>query len=53
MTINRIAKAFMKKKFTKWYSLEVIKQLDNGKNEEEIEDKLLLSNSNHYVLSGL
>ena len=43
MTINRIAKAFMKKKFTKWYSLEFMKQLDIGKNEEEIEVKLLLS----------
>ena len=44
LTINRSAKAFMKKKFTEWYSLEVMKQLDIGKNVEEIEVKLLLSN---------
>ena len=43
LTINRSAKAFMKKKFTEWYSLEVMKQLDNGRNAEETEVKLLLS----------
>ena len=43
LTINRSAKAFTKKKFTEWYSLEVKKQLDNGRNAEETEVKLLLS----------
>ena len=43
LTINRSAKAFMKKKFAEWYSLEVMKQLNSGKNAEEIEVKLLLS----------
>ena len=43
LTVNGSAKAFMKKKFTEWYSLEVTKQLDNGKSAEEIEVKLLLS----------
>ena len=43
LTVNGSAKAFMKKKYTEWYSLEVTKQLDNGKSAEEIEVKLLLS----------
>ena len=43
LTVNRNAKAFMKKKFSKWYSLEVMKQVDSGKNMEKIEVKLLLS----------
>ena len=43
LTINRSGKAFMKKKFTEWYSLEVTKQLDSGKNTEEKEVKLWLS----------
>ena len=42
LIINRSAKAFIKEKFTKWYSLEVVKQLDSGKNTEETEVKLLL-----------
>ena len=33
----------MKKKFTKWYSSEIMKQLDSGKNAEKIKVKLLLS----------
>ena len=54
LAINRSAKAFMKKKFTEWYSLGNMKQLDRGKNEEEIEVKLLLSkHSNHFMLTGL
>ena len=32
----------MKKRLPKWYSLEVMKQLDSGINVEEIEDKPLL-----------
>ena len=47
LTINRSAKAFMKKNFTEWYTLEVIKQLDSGKNAEEIEVKLLPSKPLH------
>ena len=42
LTINRSAKAFMEKRLTKWYSLEVMKHLDSEKNAEEIEVKLLL-----------
>ena len=42
LTINRSAKGLIKENFTKWYSLEVVKQLDSGKNTEEIEVKLLL-----------
>ena len=36
LTINRSAKAFMKKNFAKWYSLEAMKQHDTGKSIEEI-----------------
>ena len=43
LTINRSAKFYMKKKCMEWYSLEVMKKVDSGKNEEEIEVKLLLS----------
>ena len=43
LIINRSTIAFMNKKFTKWYSLEIMKQLDSGKNTDEIEVKLLLS----------
>ena len=42
LAINRSLKAFMKKRLPKWYSLEVMKQLDSGINVEEIEDKPLL-----------
>ena len=42
LTINRSTKAFMKKKLTEWYSLEVMKQLHSGKKAEEIEVKLFL-----------
>ena len=43
LTLNRSAKAFMNRKFSEWYSLQVIKQLDIEKNCQEIEVKLLLS----------
>ena len=33
----------MKKTFTEWYNLEIMKQLDCGKNTKEMEVKLLLS----------
>ena len=36
LTINRSAKAFMKKNFAKWYSLEAMKQHDTVKSIEEI-----------------
>jgi len=31
LTVNQSAKAFMKRKFTEWYILQVTKQLDSGK----------------------
>ena len=43
LTVNRSAKAFMTRKLTEWYSLQITKQLDSGKNCDEIEVKLLLS----------
>ena len=53
LTINKNASVFMKKKFTEWYSLEVMKQLDNGKNADEIEVKLSLSKLNPLHASWL
>ena len=43
LTINRSIKTFIKYKFTKWYSLQVTKQLNSGKRCEEVQVKLLLS----------
>ena len=53
LTINRSVKAFMKKKFTGWYSLEVMRERDSGKNAEEIEVKLLLSKLKPLLTSWL
>ena len=53
LAINSIAKASMKKKFIEWYSLEVMKQPDSGKNGEEIEVKLLLSKLKPFHASWL
>ena len=53
LTVNGSAKAFMKKKITEWYSLEVTKQLDNDKSTEEIEVKLLLSKLKPFHVSWL
>ena len=53
LAINRSAKAFMKKEFTEWCSLEIMKQLDSGKNAEEIEVKLLLSKLKPFHASWL
>ena len=43
LMVNRSAKAFIKRKFNEWYSLQVVKQLDFAKTFEDIEVKLLLS----------
>ena len=43
LTIIIGSKAFMKKKFMEWYSVEVMKRLNSQKNMEEIKVKLLLS----------
>ena len=43
LKINISAKPFMKKTFTEWYNLEIMKQLDCEKNAKEMEVKLLLS----------
>ena len=43
LMVNRSAKAFMKRKLTEWYSLQVTKQLESSKSCEEIEVKVLLS----------
>ena len=37
LTINGSAKAFLKKKFTKWYSSSISKQLEEGKSIEDID----------------
>lgn len=43
LMVKRSAKAFIKRKFNEWYSLQVIKQLDFAKTFEDIEVKFLLS----------
>lgn len=43
LMVNGSAKAFIKRKFNEWYSLQVIKQLDFAKTFKDIEVKLLLS----------
>ena len=43
----------MKKKFTGGYSLEVMREVDSGKNAEEIEVKLLLSKLKPLLTSWL
>ena len=43
LTVNGSAKAFMKKKFTEWYSSSIAKELDEGKPVEDIDVELKLS----------
>ena len=43
LTVNGAAKAYLKSKFTEWYSNSIAKQLDEGKIIEEIDVKLKLS----------
>ena len=43
LTVNGSFKAFMKQKFTEWYSKEIAKGLDNGVQLEDIDVKLRLS----------
>ena len=42
-TVNGAAKAFLKSKFTEWYSNCIAAQLDEGKAIENVEVKLKLS----------
>ena len=43
LTVNRSAKAFFKRRFTKWYSNEIHRQLDEGKQIDQVEVLLRLS----------
>ena len=43
LTVNGAAKAYLKSKFTEWYSNSIAKQLDEGKIIEDIDVKLKLS----------
>ena len=43
LTVNGSAKAFMKRKFTEWYSSSIATQLDQGKSIEEVDVELKLS----------
>lgn len=43
LTVSGAAKAFLKRKFTEWYSSQVTKTLDTGMKLEDIEIKLKLS----------
>ena len=43
LTVNGSAKAFMKRKFTEWYSSQISKQLDEGKPIEDINVEMKLS----------
>ena len=43
LTVNGFVKAFLKKKFTEWYSSSISKQLEEGKSIEDINVELKLS----------
>ena len=43
LTVNDSGKAFIKKKFTEWYSFSISKQLEEGKSIEDIDVALKLS----------
>ena len=43
LTVNGSAKAFMKRKFTDWYSSSISKQLDEGKAIDDVDMDLKLS----------
>ena len=43
LTVNGSAKAFMKRKFTEWYSSSISQQLEQGKSIEDIDVELKLS----------
>lgn len=34
LSVNKLAKDFLKRRFEEWYSAEIMKQLDGKKNEE-------------------
>ena len=41
-SINGVAKAFLKNKFSEWYSKEIAKGLDQGQNIHDIEVNTIL-----------
>ena len=43
LTINGAAKAYMKKRFTEWYSRCIIQELDSGKGVDNIDIQLKMS----------
>ena len=43
LTVNRAAKAYMKRRFTEWYSNEIWKELEAGKDLDDIDVKLTLT----------
>ena len=43
LTVNGAAKAYMKKRFTEWYSRCIIQELDSGKDVDNIEVQLKMS----------
>ena len=43
LTVNGSAKAFLKKKFTEWYSSSISKQLEEGKQIKDIDVEFKLS----------
>lgn len=43
LTVNGAAKAYMKKRFTEWYSACIVQELDNGKDVESISIQLKMS----------
>ena len=42
LTVNGAAKAFMKRRFTEWYSQEIWKELESGKELNDVDIKLTL-----------
>ena len=43
LTVNGCAKRFMTKKFSEWYTNQLLKQLDKGNKVEQTEVKLTLT----------
>ena len=43
ITVNHSARPFFKRRFTKWYSNEIHRQLDEGKQIDQVEVLLRLS----------
>ena len=43
LTVNGAAEAYMKKRFTEWYSRCIIQELDSGKGDDNIDILLKMS----------